>query len=256
MPRERRDAKGVLRNPESERVTHSLVLEDVCVHYGKATAVENASLDAPGGRITALVGPNGAGKSSLLLAAYGAVGASGRVLVDGEDITGLSATRRVQSGITIVPQGRQTFPRLSVRENLQVMAETLRLGRADARREVALALDSFPVLRERARQLAGVLSGGEQQMLAIARALMGAPRVVLLDEMVTGLAPIVVDELVLVARELAERGVVILLAEPSISVIADQIDRGFILVRGQIGSVVEGGEQLASSYAERISVAR
>jgi branched-chain amino acid transport system ATP-binding protein len=234
-------------------VTHSLVLENIVVRYGNATAVDGASLDAPGGRITALVGPNGAGKSSLLLAAYGAVEASGSVILDGGDINELSSTSRVQSGISIVPQGRQTFPRLSVRENLQVMAEALRLSRDDSRREVARALDHFPRLLERSKQLAGLLSGGEQQMLAIARALMGSPRVVLFDEMLTGLAPIIVDELLIAARDLAERGIVVLIAEPSIGVIADQIDRGFILIRGQIGSVVEGGEDLASAYEERIS---
>ncbi|MCZ7587504.1 MAG: ATP-binding cassette domain-containing protein [Gaiella sp.] len=234
-------------------MTHSVVLDDIVVRYGKATAVEGASLDAVGGRITALVGPNGAGKSSLLLAAYGAVEASGRVIVDGEDIAELSSTRRARSGIAIVPQGRQTFPRLSVSENLQVMAETLHLSRADTRQEVERALDHFPVLRERSKQLAGLLSGGEQQMLAIARALMASPRVVLFDEMLTGLAPIIVDELLVAARELAERGIVVLVAEPSIGAIADQVDRGFILIRGQIGSVVEGGERLASAYEERIS---
>jgi branched-chain amino acid transport system ATP-binding protein len=231
-------------------MSHSLVVEGMTVRYGKATALDGVSIEAPGGQITAVVGPNGAGKSSLLLSIYGSVASSGRVILDGEDISGLSATKRAHSGIAIVPQGRQTFPRLTVRANLQVMAESLRLGKD----EVERALDFFPRLRERSRQLAGVLSGGEQQMLAVARALMGEPRVVLFDEMATGLAPIIVQQLVESARELASRGVVVLLAEPSIGAIAADIDRGSILLRGRVAAVVDGGEQLAHAYEERLGV--
>jgi branched-chain amino acid transport system ATP-binding protein len=232
----------------------NLELTDVVVRYGKATALDGVSLTANGGQVTAIVGPNGAGKSSLLLAAYGSIEAEGRVVVGGDDLSAKSSTQRAQAGVSIVPQGRQTFPRLSVRENLQVMAESLRLSRRDAVAEVERALDFFPRLRERSKQLAGLLSGGEQQMLAVSRALMGGPRVVLFDEMMTGLAPIIVQQLVETARGLADQGIVVVVAEPSIGAIADEIDRGFILIRGEIRDEVEGGEALDAAYQEQLGV--
>jgi branched-chain amino acid transport system ATP-binding protein len=235
-------------------MTTDLVLTDVVVRYGKATALDGVSLTAHGGQITAVVGPNGAGKSSLLLAAYGSVDAEGVVVVGGDDLSAKSSTQRAQSGVAIVPQGRQTFPRLSVRENLQVMAESLRLSRRDASEAVERALDFFPRLRERSKQLAGLLSGGEQQMLAVSRALMGQPRVVLFDEMMTGLAPIIVQQLLATARGLADQGIVVVVAEPSIGAIADEIDRGFILIRGEIRATVEGGEALDAAYQEQLGV--
>ena len=143
------------------------------------------------GAVTALVGPNGAGKSSLLLAAYGSVPSTGTVFLDGEEVSGLRTAARARAGIAMVPQGRQLFPRLNVADNLQVMAELLRLPRS----AVDEAIDRFPILRTRLRSLVGVLSGGEQQMLVVTRALMGSPRVMLLDEMMTGLAPLIVREL-------------------------------------------------------------
>jgi branched-chain amino acid transport system ATP-binding protein len=235
-------------------MTVNLELTDVVVRYGKATALDGVSLSANGGQITAIVGPNGAGKSSLLLAAYGSVEADGRVVVGEDDLSGKSSTQRAQAGVAIVPQGRQTFPRLSVRENLQVMAESLRLSRRDAAAEVDRALDFFPRLRERSKQLAGLLSGGEQQMLAVSRALMGHPRVVLFDEMMTGLAPIIVQQLLATARGLADQGIVVVVAEPSIGAIADEIDRGFILIRGEIRATVEGGEALDAAYQQQLGV--
>ncbi|MGW5410194.1 ABC transporter ATP-binding protein [Actinomadura geliboluensis] len=225
-------------------------MQGVSVRYGESVAVADASLTFTGGAVTGLVGPNGAGKSSLLLAAYGSVAATGRVTLDGEDISGLSAARRAGRGLAIVPQGRQIFPRLTVRENLQVMADTLGLKGA----EVETALDRFPVLRERARALAGVLSGGEQQMLAVSRALMGSPKALLLDEMSTGLAPLIVAELMDTARRLAEEGTVVVVVEPSIGAIRDRLDRGYVLLRGQVTGPVEGGRELDAAYQRAMGV--
>ena len=233
-----------------EPVPHELVLSGVSVRYGESLAVADASLTFSGGQVNAVVGPNGAGKSSLLLAAYGSVAATGRVMLDGEEIGGLSAARRAARGLALVPQGRQIFPRLTVRENLQVMADTLGLPGG----EVESALDRFPVLRERARALAGVLSGGEQQMLAVSRALMGSPKALLLDEMSTGLAPLVVAELMDTARRLAEEGTVVVVVEPSIGAVRDRLDRGYVLLRGQVSEPVEGGVELDAAYQHAMGV--
>jgi branched-chain amino acid transport system ATP-binding protein len=233
-------------------VTHSLSVKGLTVDYGRARALTSVAQEIPGGHITAVVGPNGAGKSSLLLAIYGSVRASGRVLLDGREIDGLSATQRARSGLTLVPQGRQIFPRLTVTENLVIMARLLGLGVE----LVDQALDRFPILRERSHQLAGLLSGGEQQMLAVSRALMGTPQVVLFDEMTTGLAPLIVDRLMATARQLADTGVVVLLAEPSISAIREEIDRGFVLMRGAVVGSAEGGAALEAIYRERMGVER
>lgn len=236
--------------PAVRTLTHELTLRGLSVRYGDAVAVADASVTFTGGTVTGLVGPNGAGKSSLMLAAYGSVAANGAVELDGEDISGLSAARRASRGIALVPQGRQIFPRLTVRENLQVMADTLGLPGA----EVEEALDRFPVLRERARALAGVLSGGEQQMLAVSRALMGSPKALLLDEMSTGLAPKVVAELMDTARRLAESGTVVVVAEPSIGAIRSRLDRGYVLLRGRASAPVEGGEALDAAYQRAMGV--
>lgn len=224
---------------------HELRVEDLTVRYGGAVAVDAASLTARSGAVTAVVGPNGAGKTSLLLGVYGSVPARGRVVVDGADLTGLRALARARRGVAVVPQGRQLFPHLTVLENLKVMAETLRLprGRADA------ALDRFPVLRTRARSLAGVLSGGEQQMLAISRALMAEPSVLLLDEMTTGLAPKIVQDIARTVAGLADDGVCVLLAEPTIGPLAGLIDRGHVLIRGRVVATAEnGGAALDEAY--------
>lgn len=211
-------------------MTHELTVRALGVRYGGAVALRGIDLDVPGGVVTALVGPNGAGKSSALLAVYGSVASTGSITVDGDEVRSLSATQRARRGIAIVPQGRQLFPRLTVRENLQVMAEVLKV-RGDP---VEQALHRFPILAERARSLAGVLSGGEQQMLVVSRALLAQPRVILLDEMTTGLAPQVVTRLADLVRDLAQSGVAVLVAEPAIGALRRVIDRGYVLRRGEI----------------------
>jgi branched-chain amino acid transport system ATP-binding protein len=232
-------------------MAHELVARDVVVRYGKATALAGVSLSAPGGVVTAVVGPNGAGKSSLLLALYGSVQSSGPVEVDGADVSGLRATDRARAGIALVPQGRQLFPRLTVRENLQLMADLLRLDRGT----VDEALDRFPILRQRARSLAGVLSGGEQQMLVVSRSLMGSPRVLLLDEMTTGLAPLVIEQLAETVAGLArDAGTAVLLAEPSLGAIRRVVDRGLVLVRGEIVAEAPNPDILDDRYREALGV--
>jgi len=232
--------------------SHELRVEDLTVRYGHAVAVSGVSLVVPGGSVTALVGPNGAGKSSVLLSVYGSVSSSGRILVDGEDMSRLRPAVRARRGVAIVPQGRRLFPHLSVRDNLRVMAETLKLPG----RSVNEALARFPILQERVKSPAGVLSGGEQQMLVVARALMGSPRVLLLDEMMTGLAPRIVRELAETVRSLAQSGVAVLMSEPSIGILAPTINRGYVLIRGRTVATEEGGgEALNRSYQSAMGVA-
>jgi branched-chain amino acid transport system ATP-binding protein len=232
---------------------HELRIEGLSVRYGHASALNEVSVTARGGAVTAVVGPNGAGKSSLLLAAYGSVPATGRVYLDGEDVTRLRPAARARAGIAVVPQGRQLFPRLNVADNLRVMAEMLRLPSS----AVDEAVDRFPILRTRMRSLVGVLSGGEQQMLVVSRALMGSPRVLLLDEMMTGLAPLVVRELARTISTLARQGVAVLLAEPALGALQRVVDRGYVLVRGEIVAEVDGGgAALGDAYSAAIGVER
>jgi branched-chain amino acid transport system ATP-binding protein len=220
---------------------HELRVEGLSVRYGQAKAVSNVDFVVPGGTVTGLVGPNGAGKSSAVLAAYGSVPASGKVFLDGEDVSKLSPAKRARAGIAVVPQGRQLFPHLNVADNLAVMAELLHLPRS----AVDGALDRFPILRARLRSLAGVLSGGEQQMLVVSRALMGSPRVLLLDEMMTGLAPLIVRELAQTVTGLARDGVAVLLAEPALGGLRTVVKRGYVIVRGEIvASTEDGGTEL------------
>jgi branched-chain amino acid transport system ATP-binding protein len=231
--------------------THELRVDGLTVRYGRAAALTGVTLTVPGGAVTAVVGPNGAGKSSLLGAAYGSVSAAGQVFLDGTEVSRLGAARRARAGIAIVPQGRQLFPRLNVRDNLQVMAELLRLPRS----AVDEAIDRFPILRTRLRSLVGVLSGGEQQMLVVSRALMGSPRVLLLDEMMTGLAPLVVAQLAQTVAGLARDGVAVLLAEPSIGAVRTVIDRGYVVVRGSLVDATEdGGTALDHCYRAAMGV--
>lgn len=237
----------------ADAAAHELRVESMTVRYGHASALADVSLVAPGGKVTALVGPNGAGKSSLLLAAYGSVSGSGRVLLDGEDVSKLSPANRARAGIAVVPQGRQLFPKLNVIDNFRVMAELLRLPNS----AVDEAIDRFPILRARMRSLVGVLSGGEQQMLVVSRALMGSPRVLLLDEMMTGLAPLIVAELARAVSTLASEGVAVLLAEPAIGAVRTIIDRGYVLVRGSIVAQEEGGGRpLDDAYRTAIGIER
>ncbi len=227
-----------------------LELRDIGVRYGNATALRGVSMTVPSGKVTALVGPNGAGKSSTLLAAYGSVHFSGEVKLQGQDVSKRNALQRGRDGVGLVPQGRQVFPKLTVRENLAVMAGLLRLKRA----AVDEAIDRFPALRERAGQLAGVLSGGEQQMLVVSRALMSRPSVLLLDEMMTGLAPKIVSGLVDTVRSLADDGAAVLIADPQPAPILRAVDRGYVLLRGEVVAQADDAYSLDREYRTAMGI--
>jgi branched-chain amino acid transport system ATP-binding protein len=212
--------------------------------------VDRIDFDAPPGAITMLVGPNGAGKSSCLNAVYGGVPATGQVLLDGQDLTRMTAMERARHGVALVPQGRQLFMRMSVRENLEVMAQLLGVDST----AIETALDRIPILRERANQLAGVLSGGEQQMVAVSRALMGRPRLLLLDEMVTGLAPLVVRRLVDTAVQMAATGATVVVAEPAIGAVREFVRGGGVMLRGRIVAQAVGGGALDQAYQKHMGV--
>lgn len=231
---------------------HELLVEGLNVTYGKATAVHHAHVTAQGGMVTAVVGPNGAGKSSLILGIYGSVASRGVVKVDGVDVSSMSAMERARHGVAIVPQGRQLFPKMTVVENMQVMAELLKLKT----KSVDEALNRFPILRDRSHVFAGVLSGGEQQMLVVSRALMAEPSVILLDEMMTGLAPKIVSSLTDAVKDLARSGVAVVLAGPSIAGVRRMIDRGYVIVRGQIVAECPDVASLELAYQESMGMIR
>lgn len=216
----------------------------VGVRYGKAVAVRETALEARSGEVTAVVGPNGAGKSSLLSALFGSTPATGTVLVDDNDLSGAPAQKRLRAGIAFVPQGRQLFPRLTVRENLEIGARLL-----GARDDVLdTAFERFPILRTRSKQLAGVLSGGEQQMLLLARALLVRPRALLLDEMTTGLSPKIAGELLEHVRGLADSGITVLVAEPALYRVAGIVDRGYVMIRGSLSAPQDDPDALDTAY--------
>jgi branched-chain amino acid transport system ATP-binding protein len=207
-------------------------MEGVGVCYGKAEAVRDVSLNVPGGRIVTVIGPNGAGKTTLLMAAMGLLPFSGRMIFDGADLSQLEAEERVERGLCLVPEKRELFSEMSVWDNLRLGA----FSRRD--RDVAVDLQGvltrFPRLAERRRQSAGTLSGGERQMLAIGRALMGAPRLLMLDEPSLGLAPLVVKEIFRIIERLRATGVTILLIEQNARAAMAVADHAYVLETGAI----------------------
>lgn len=227
-----------------------LELDRVTVRYGSAVAVREVSLVAPAGEVTAIVGPNGAGKTSLAGSIYGSVPATGTIKFDGREIQKLSALDRVRSGFAYVPQGRQLFMRMSVRENLRVGADLLGL-KAEA---VETAFERFPILRERSESYAGVLSGGEQQMLVLARALLETPKVLLLDEMMTGLAPKIVAELRAQVGGLAAEGVTVIVTEPALTALKSVVDRGYVMQRGELVRECDSAATLDNAYKQSMGV--
>ena len=218
-----------------------LSVQNLHVAYGPVRAVSGISFDVQPGELVALIGPNGAGKSSTLRAIARLVpAADGEILLFGASIRGLAAHVLPRRGLVLVPEGRRVFGELSVLDNLRLGAHT-RSGREMAE-ELDRAFDLFPILRERRQQAAGTLSGGEQQMLAVARAMMSRPKVLLLDEPSLGLAPAVVKQVFELLKTLHASGVSILLVEQNARMALDVADRGYVL---QTGAIVAGGSASA-----------
>jgi branched-chain amino acid transport system ATP-binding protein len=216
-----------------------LAIEDLSVSYGGLAALRGVSLKVEEGQFVAIVGPNGAGKTTLFKAVSGTVApAGGRILFEGEDLLALPPPRRAHLGIAHVPEGRQVFPSMTVIENLEMGAYSMR-GRPEWQRNLDRILTLFPVLAERRRQLAGTLSGGEQQMLAIGRGIASAPRLLLLDEPSMGLAPAIADLIFdRIASLHREDKVTLILVEQRVAEALESCDYGYVLETGQV--VLEG----------------
>jgi branched-chain amino acid transport system ATP-binding protein len=201
--------------------------------YGTARVLFRVALMIGPGEIVALVGNNGAGKTTLLRAVSRVIHASGRLHYDGRDILPLAPEQVFSQGLVQVPEGRQLFGRMTVEENL-LMGAHRRRDPAGVERSFAWVYELFPILAERRRQLAGNLSGGEQQMCAIARALMAAPRLLLIDEMSLGLAPVIVDQLIAILDQIRRQSVAIFLAEQDVFAAFSVADRGYVMETGRI----------------------
>ena len=214
----------------------SAALEDVHFSYGSLPVLFGTTFEVHAGETLGLLGTNGAGKSTALRVLCGLNPPSrGRVLVDGEDVTGTPAERLVQRGVALVAGGRAVFPDLSVIENLEVGAYLLRHDQSARQERAEEVLDLFPVLRERARQAAGSLSGGEQQQLAIAKAVLLRPRLLCIDELSLGLAPAVVEGLLATVRRIHARGTTTLvLVEQSLNVAVAACERALFLEKGEV----------------------
>ena len=211
-----------------------LKLEQLQVSYGGIRAVKGIDIDVGQGELVCLIGANGAGKTTTLKAITGLVpAASGRIVYDGQDIAGLRVHQIARRGLALVPEGRGVFAQLTIEENL-AMGAYARNDRAGVAADVERSFALFPRLKERRAQTAGTLSGGEQQMLAIARALMGRPRLLLLDEPSMGLAPLMVERIFEVIRTVAAEGVTLLLVEQNARLALETSHRGYVLEGGLV----------------------
>jgi len=212
-----------------------LAVEGLDAGYGDVQVLWGVSLAVAPGEAVALIGSNGAGKTTLLRAISGTLPArGGRVTFKGTDITGLPPDRRVAAGVAHAPEGRQVFAGMTVRENLMMGAYTRRAARAAVAADLERVLALFPVLADRRDQLAGTLSGGEQQMVAIGRGLMGRPEVLLIDELSLGLAPVVVERLVEALRAVHRAGTTLLLVEQDVQMVLELASRGYVIAHGRV----------------------
>lgn len=223
-----------------------LEIKNLNVHYGVIHALKDVSLTVNKGEIVTLIGANGAGKTTTLRTISGLNKAtSGEILLEGNSITNVSAPQRVAMNISQVPEGRRIFPAMSVLENLELGAY-LRKDKAEIKKDIENMYELFPILRDRKKQTAGTLSGGEQQMLAMARALMSRPKILLLDEPSMGLAPLLVREIFNIIKNINSTGTTILLVEQNAKMALSIASRAYVIETGSI--VMSGtGTELANS---------
>ena len=221
-----------------------LEIKNLVVSYGGIEAVKGISMDVPRGKIVTLIGANGAGKSTTLKAVAGIVKpASASIMYEGTQLVGKAPYDIVKGGVTLVPEGRKVFPNLTVKENLRMGAY---LRKDDLSKDFSYVYDLFPRLKEREWQLAGTLSGGEPQMLAVGRALMSKPRLIMMDEPSLGLAPLVVRGIFDIIKEINKRGVTILLIEQNANMALKTADIGYVLETGKITMEGLGKDLLAN----------
>jgi branched-chain amino acid transport system ATP-binding protein len=224
-----------------------LSVSDTSISYGKVEAVRSVSLDVNANEIVTIVGANGAGKTTLLNAIMGILPQHGRIAFDGADIAALDIEDRVAAGLSLVPEHRELFGTMSVEDNLQLGA--FRIAKATAAKSFERVYTLFPRLKERRQQLAGTLSGGEQQMLAMGRALMGEPRLLMLDEPSLGLAPLIVADIFRIVGELRAAGVSVLLVEQNAKAALQIADRAYVM---ELGAFILDGPAQAIAADQRV----
>jgi branched-chain amino acid transport system ATP-binding protein len=231
-----------------------LEVEGLCVNYGRIEAIRDISFGVPEGAVVTLIGANGAGKTTTMKTVSGLRPVrAGRIVFDGRDITNVPAHERVELGITQSPEGRGVFPGMTVRENLEMGAYSRKDRKETAAKDFERVFGLFPRLEERASQVAGTMSGGEQQMLAIGRALMGHPKLLLLDEPSMGLAPMLIAQIFTIIREIHAQGTTILLVEQNAAQALKAADHAYILETGEIvrdgeGSVLAQDDSIKAAY--------
>ena len=225
-------------------MSNILEIKNLSVSYGGIEAIKNISFDVEEGKIVTLIGSNGAGKSSTLRSIAGIVKAKqGEVLFEGKNILGMSPDQIVKAGITLVPEGRKVFPNLTVLENLKIGAY---LRKDNINSDIEYVYSLFPRLRERSWQLAGTLSGGEQQMLAVGRALMAKPKLIMMDEPSLGLAPLVVKGIFDIIEQINKEGITVLLIEQNANMALKAAHNAFVMQTGEITMRGTGAELLAN----------
>lgn len=231
-----------------------LKLTDVHTYYGKIQALKGVSFEVHEGEVVTLLGSNGAGKSTTLMTISGILRPSkGTIEWQGENIVGVPPSKIVEKGIIHVPEGRRVFGSLTVLENLELGGFSIRKNKKEVWQGIEESFDLFPRLKERSNQLAGTLSGGEQQMLAISRGLIAKPKLLMLDEPSMGLAPIIVKEIMNVIKEISKQGTTILLIEQNANAALALADRGYILETGEVvmhdrAEVLRGNDQIIKAY--------
>ena len=227
-----------------------LKIENLIVNYGGIEAVKGISLEVPDGSIITLVGANGAGKSTTLRSIVGLVKArSGSITLDGEELLGQATTDIVSKGITLVPEGRHVFPDMTVLENLKIGAY---LRKDKLNDDIERVYSLFPRLKERSWQAAGTLSGGEQQMLAVGRALMSKPKIIMMDEPSLGLAPIIVQGIFDIIQQINKEGTTVLLIEQNANMALKVADYGYVMETGRISLAGTGAELLANEQVKEL----